>query len=92
MGTYIMFGRYSHDGMRGASAARTGEATALLEKCGGQVKAAYALLGRTDLMVIVDFPGTEEAMKASVALAKLTGVAFTTSPAVAVDEFDKLFD
>jgi uncharacterized protein with GYD domain len=92
MGTYVMFGRYSRDGVRGAGAARTGEATALLEGCGGQVRAAYALLGRTDLMIIADFPGTEEAMKASVALAKLTGIAFTTSPAVAISEFDRLFD
>ena len=29
-------------------------------------------------------------MQASIALTKLTGIGFTTSPAVAVDEFDKL--
>jgi len=38
----------------------------------------------------VDFPGVAEAMKASVALAKLTGIGFTTSPAVPIEEFDKL--
>jgi hypothetical protein len=30
------------------------------------------------------------AMSASTALAKLTGIAFTTSPAVTIEEFDKL--
>ena len=92
MGTYVMLGRYSRDAVRDASATRTGEATMLLERCRGHVRAAYALLGRTDLMLIADFPGTEEAMRASVELAKLTGIAFTTSPAVAISEFDKLFE
>jgi uncharacterized protein with GYD domain len=92
VGTYVMLGRYSRDAVRDASPTRTGEATMLLEKCGGHVRAAYALLGRTDLMLIADFPGTEEAMRASVELAKLTGIAFTTSPAVAISEFDKLFE
>ena len=50
----------------------------------------YALLGEKDLVIILTFPGVEEAMKASVALSKLTGVSFTTSPAVTVEEFDKM--
>ena len=29
-------------------------------------------------------------MKASVALSKLTGISFTTSPAVPVEDFDKM--
>jgi hypothetical protein len=32
----------------------------------------------------------EEAMKASVGLHKLTGIAFTTAPAVSVEVFDNL--
>jgi hypothetical protein len=32
----------------------------------------------------------EQAVKASVALSKLTGIAFTTFPAVTVEDFDKL--
>jgi hypothetical protein len=38
----------------------------------------------------VDFPGVEQAMKASVALTKMTGVSFTSSPAVPVEDFDKM--
>jgi len=39
---------------------------------------------------IIDFPGMNEAMKASIELTKLLGIAFSTSPAMTVDEFDKL--
>jgi len=42
------------------------------------------------VMLIVDFPGIEQAMKASVALSKMTGIAFTTSPAVTVEKFDEM--
>ncbi len=50
----------------------------------------YATLGPNDLVMVVSFPGTHEAMQASIALMKLTGIGFTTSPAVTVDVFDKL--
>jgi hypothetical protein len=39
---------------------------------------------------MVDFPGVKEAMQASVKLAQLLGISFTTSPAVTVEEFDDL--
>ena len=32
----------------------------------------------------------EQAMKASVALSKLTGISFATYPAVTVEDFDKM--
>jgi uncharacterized protein with GYD domain len=90
MATYVMFGKYSAEAIKGASKGRTAEADAAVRKCGGQTKAVYALLGQTDVLVIADFPGTSEAMKASLALAKLTGISFATSPAVTVDELGKL--
>ena len=90
MATYVMFGKYTPEAMKGVSAARTDEASALVRKYGGEIKAAYALLGQTDLVVIADFPGTREAVKASMSLTKLTGVGFATSPAIAVEELDRL--
>ena len=92
MPTFCMFGKYSSDAVREISAERTVKATAVLDDVGGEVKAGYALLGETDLVIIVDFPGVKEAMKASVELNKLLGISFTTSPAVTVEEFDKLFE
>jgi hypothetical protein len=41
-------------------------------------------------VLIVDLPDTARAMATSAALAKSTGIAFTTAPAVTVEEFDKL--
>ena len=90
MATYFMFGKYSLEGMKGISAGRTSKTLALIKKYGGEFKAGYALLGDVDLVLIVDMPDTGQAMKTSAALGKLLGVAFSTAPAVAVEEFDKL--
>jgi uncharacterized protein with GYD domain len=90
MATFVMFGRYSVDGVKEISAQRTKNATAAIGDCGGKVQAAYALLGETDLVLVVNFPGVKEAMQASVKLAQMLGISFTTSPAVTVEEFDDL--
>jgi len=92
MTTYIMFGKYSVDAVKEISAERTKKSVAIVESCGGQVKAVYALLGQTDVVAIVDFPGFKEAMKASIELTKLLGISFTTAPAVTIEEFDKLVE
>ena len=90
MATYFLFGNYTSDALKGISAGRTEKAAKLISKFGGKVKSMYALLGDKDLVIIATFPDTENAAKASIALSKLTGIAFSTSPAIAVDEFDKL--
>ena len=90
MGTYLMFGRYSQEAMGKISRERTVQAAAAISDAGGQFKAGYATLGEKDLLLIVGFPGTKEAMKASVALTKLLGIRFATVPAVTLEEFDKL--
>ncbi|MFC2031110.1 GYD domain-containing protein [Chloroflexota bacterium] len=90
MATFVMFGEYSREGLKGISADRTMQANEILRKFGGEVSAGYALLGTIDLVLIVDFPRKEQAMQASVALSKLTGIAFRTAPAVAMAEFDRL--
>jgi uncharacterized protein with GYD domain len=90
MATYFMFGKYTLDGIKDISVKRTEKVSALVKKHGGEIKSVYALLGATDLVLIVDFPGTEQAMKASVELTKLLGVSFTTAPAVTAEEFDKM--
>lgn len=92
MGTYLMFGEYSMESVAKISAARTKNAGEVIAGLGGKYKGGYALLGEKDLVMIVEFPGTEQAMKASVALAKLLGISFTTAPAVTIEEFDKLIE
>jgi uncharacterized protein with GYD domain len=91
MATFFMYGRYSSaDVLKQISQERTKEAENLVKKFGGKVESMYALLGDRDLVIISTFPGIENAMKASIALTKATGISFTTSPAVPVAEFDKL--
>lgn len=90
MTTFVMLGKYTLEGLKGITAARTKKATALVARCGGKLRSVYALLGGYDVLVVADFPGVKDAMRASILLSKLTGIGFTTSPAVPVGEFDKL--
>lgn len=90
MATYFMFGTYGKDSLRGISAARTRKTEALIKKVGGKLTSAYGLLGEKDLVLIVDLPGAEELTKASIGLARLTGISFTSAQAIPVDRFDKL--
>ena len=89
MAKFVMLGRYSSESIKGIAADRTKRGIEIIEKSGGKVNSILALLGNYDLLLVVDFPGIAEAMKASVALTKLTGIGFTTSPAMSVEEFDK---
>ncbi|EFK96715.1 conserved hypothetical protein [sediment metagenome] len=90
MATFFLFGKYSSGALNGMSADRTEKANKLVQKFGGEIKSIYALLGDKDLVIIAAFPGTEQVIKASLALSKLTGIAFTTSEAIAVEEFDRM--
>ena len=90
MATFFMFGKYSSEALKEMSAERTDKAVSLIKKFGGEVDSMYALLGERDLVLIADFPELEQAIKASVALTKMTGVSFTSSPAVPVEDFDKM--
>ena len=92
MSIFFMFGKYSTDALKEASSERTDNATALIRKHGGEVRGMYSLLGEHDLIIIADFPNVEQAMMASLDLHKLTGISFTTSPVVDVEEFDRLIE
>ena len=90
MATFFMFGKYTTKAIEKISAKRTQQAVEEIEKLGGQVMAMHVLLGEYDLLFCVSLPGTDEAIKASVTLSKLTGISFTTCPAVTVEVFDRL--
>jgi len=47
-------------------------------------------MGEHDLVFTLEFDNADKAMATSVALYKLTGIHFTTSPVVDVEQFDKL--
>ena len=90
MATFMLFGKYSAEAFKGISARRTEKASELMNKFGGEILSMYALLGEKDLVLIVKFPDTESAAKASIAVSKLTGISFVTSEAIPVDQFDKM--
>ena len=91
MTTFLMFGTYSITAEKKISAKRTKQANAVIKGCGGRVIAEYAMLGKPDLLLIVELPGMDKMIKASVELSELTGISFTTEPAIHMAEFDKLF-
>jgi len=90
MATFFMFGKYSSEALKGISAERTEKAMEIFKKLGGEVKSMYALVGNYDLVFIVELPGIKQAIQASVALSEMSGISFTTAPAITVAEFDKL--
>ena len=90
MATFVMLGKYSLTSVKGISEERTDKAAAVIKKNGGKLRDGYIMLGETDLVLIVELPNAEQAMKTSVALTELTGISFTTAPAVTLKEFDKL--
>ena len=90
MATFIMTGRYTVEAIKQISGKRTSKAHEVVKKCGGKIVAGYATMGGTDLLAIMEFPGINEAIKASVAMNKALGISFSTVPAIHVEDFDKL--
>ncbi len=90
MATFLMFGNYSKDALEGISSDRTKAAKEIIGDAHGSIIEIYATLGEHDLMLVVELPDSEAAMKASVGLSKATGIAFSTCPAVTVEKFDEM--
>jgi uncharacterized protein with GYD domain len=91
MTTFLMFGTYTAAAEKKVSSKRTKHANAIIKGLKGRVVAEYAMLGKPDLLLIVELPDVKDVIKASIELSELTGISFTTEPAVTVAEFDKLF-
>ena len=91
MNTYFMFGKYSSEAIKGVSSERTKKANDIILKLGGEIVAQYGLLGYRDLVFIVNLPGVEEVFQASANLHKLTGISFSSFPAITIERFDEIF-
>ncbi len=90
MQAFVMLGKYSSEAVRDISANRTDKALGLVKELGGKVISMYTLLGGYDVVLTVEFPSLVVAMKASLGLTILTGIGFSTYPAISVADFDKL--
>lgn len=90
MATFFMMGKYSLEAVKEIHPERTLKAISIIEALGGKIMGMYAILGDYDLALIVDLPSLDEAVKASVDLYILTGIHFSTLPAMPVEYFDVL--
>ena len=90
MSIFLMFGKYSSEATKHISSDRTEKSRKVIQKNGGKIISMYAVMGEHDLVFTIDFPDADKAIATSVALYKLTGIHFTTSPVVDVEQFDKL--
>jgi len=90
MATFFMFGKYSPGSLKEMSIERTQQAIQEIQNLGGEMTAMHALLGEYDLLFCVQLSDISDAMKASVALTRLTGISFTTCPGVSVETFDRM--
>ena len=90
MATYFLFGEYTPQAIRGISPRRTQRVKEEVASAGGEIRDMYALMGERDVCMIVDLPSSEDAIKLSVRLTRLTGIGFSTSRAIPIDEFDRL--
>lgn len=90
MATFFMFGKYSYDAVKEIRPERTTKSVRIIEALGGKVVGMYAICGEYDLVLILELPGLDAAIKVSVELHILTGIHFSTFPAIDVDYFDVL--
>lgn len=90
MTTFIMTGKYSSEAVKKISGERTTQATQIIKECGGNTIAVYATLGEGDILAIVEFPGINELIKASIGLNEALGISFASVPALPIEDFDKL--
>ena len=90
MPIFMMFGKYNQESVKGASEERTRKAVRIIRKNEGKIISMYAVLGEHDLVLTLDFPNADKAMSASLGLNMLTGISFTTSPVVDVEQCDRL--
>ncbi len=90
MRTFLMFGKSSSDELKEISLNYRAEVVSLVGNFEGDVKSMYIMLREKYLVLILAFPGIKKAMKASIALSKLTGISFRILPAVPVDEFNEV--
>ncbi|HXX81700.1 MAG TPA: GYD domain-containing protein [Thermodesulfovibrionales bacterium] len=88
--TFFMFGTYSSEAVKEIHPERTRKALKIIKAMGGKVKGMYAILGDYDLVLIVESPDIDTVVKISIELHMMTGIHFSSLPAMPVEYFDAL--
>lgn len=92
MQTFFLLGRYTTAALSDAEPERTDEIVGIIEDLNGQIQSIHAVLGLYDIIIIVNLPDNPTAMRASLEMARTTGIQFCTLPAISVNRFDELLD
>ena len=90
MSTFVTLVKYSSEGAKGISAARTKKAEELLKAEKGKLVSAYGLLGRWDAILVHELPTEKAALKVAVHLSKLIGATTETMIGFPMAEFDRV--
>jgi len=92
MPTYVSLVRYSDQGIRNIkeSPARLDAAKKLAQSAGAEIKSFYLALGKYDIVLTVDAPNDETAMKLLLTLGSLGNVRTDTFGVFNETEFRKL--
>ena len=90
MRTFMILGKSTSEELKEISLKYRVEVVRLVKNFGGDVKSMYVMVKEKYLVIFFVFPGLKRAMKASIALSKLTGISFRILPVVPVDEFSKI--
>lgn len=90
MSTFFMFGKYSSDSLKEPTDNWTRRILEIIRQYDGEVRSMYSVMGAYDLVLIANFHMITQALQASVSITKELGIAFSTLPAIPVEEFDKL--
>lgn len=90
MATFVTLGRMSAQSMKESNPQQLTDAMALIKKNGGELIAGYAMMGKYELILILEMPNIEQMMKTTIGLTRmLGGITFTTSPAFTLEEANK---
>jgi uncharacterized protein with GYD domain len=87
MKTFLMVGKASSKELKEIGLKYESEVVSLVENFEGDIKSMLVMLREKYLLLILAFPEIKRAMKASMALSKLTGISFRTLPALSVEDF-----
>ena len=92
MKTFLILGKSSCPELREIGLKYKREVVNLVETFGGDVKSIYLMIREKYLVLILGFSEIKKAMRASIALSKLTGISFRILPVVPVDEINNIYD
>lgn len=86
MPKFLMCGSCPPEALREVGVGYKEKVEEVIGEYNGRIDAMYSTLGEYDLILFADLPDIESVMNVSMELNKLTGIAFSSSPAVELEK------